>query len=241
MTMRFLTAEWRKLILINYEIDPDVLKPFIPNGTELDIYKEKCYVSLVGFIFKNTKVLGLKIPGHHTFEEVNLRFYVKRKVDNEWRRGVVFIKEIVPKAAITYIANTLYKEHYETRPMSHKCEIQSDHLLVSYAWKKGNTEQNISVKVRPQTSPIDLDTEAHFITEHFFGYTKYGDTTFEYEVQHPTWQQYSILDHKVNINFSHNYGESFGCLQGASPVSVFLAEGSKINVLGKTTLKNTEP
>ena len=118
--MSFLTAEWRKLAIANYIISPEVLKPFVPYGTELDFWQDRCYVSLIGFRFVNTRVLGIKVPFHVNFDEVNLRFYVRRKSDEGWRRGVVFIKEIVPKPAITWVANTLYKEHYETRPMRSK-------------------------------------------------------------------------------------------------------------------------
>ena len=102
--MSFLKAEWRKLILVNYEVDQKVLTPYLPAKTELDLHNGKCMVSLVGFKFVNTKMLGLKIPFHINFEEVNLRFYVKHKAGNDWKRGVVFIKEIVPKRAISIVA-----------------------------------------------------------------------------------------------------------------------------------------
>ena len=112
--MSFLKAEWRKLVLINYAVDPALLKKYLPYKTELDFWNNTCYVSLVGFLFVNTKMLGLKIPFHVNFEEVNLRFYVKHLDKGEWKRGVIFLKEIVPKAAITIVANTLYGEHYQT-------------------------------------------------------------------------------------------------------------------------------
>jgi len=98
--MSFLNAEWRKLILANYEFDEDILKKHLPYKTEIDKWNSTSYVSLVGFMFKNTKLLGIPIPFHRNFEEVNLRFYVRYKQNNEWKRGVVFIKELVPKIAI---------------------------------------------------------------------------------------------------------------------------------------------
>ena len=112
--MSFLTAEWNDLALINYEINPEILQKYVPIGTELDLWNSKCYISLIGFMFENVKVLGVKIPFHVNFEEVNLRFYVKRFEDGKWKRGTVFIKEIVPKHAVTLVANTLYKERYQT-------------------------------------------------------------------------------------------------------------------------------
>ena len=133
--MSFLKAEWRKLIMINYEVSPEILQKYVPKGTELDFFEGKCYVSVVGFMFLNTKLLGMKIPFHSNFEEVNLRFYVKREVDGEIKRGVVFVKEIVPKPALTFVANTVYKENYETLPMKHSWNILEDSLTVDYQWK----------------------------------------------------------------------------------------------------------
>ncbi|MFT4667717.1 MAG: hypothetical protein ACI9RM_001723 [Ulvibacter sp.] len=132
--MRFLKAEWRRLSVANYEIDPHILKPYLPYKTELEEWNGINYVSLVGFMFKNTKVLGMKIPSHIDFEEVNLRFYVRHKYGNEWRRGVVFIKEIVPRFAITFIANTLYNEHYQTMKMNHVWEEKGEDLITKYEW-----------------------------------------------------------------------------------------------------------
>ena len=133
--MPFLRAEWRKLALANYTIEPELLQPFVPYGTELDIWNGRCYVSLVGFMFVNTRVLGVIIPWHTNFEEVNLRFYVKRKVEGQWRRGVGFIKEIVPRHAITFVANKLYHEHYQTMPMRHIWAFNDQELLINYSWK----------------------------------------------------------------------------------------------------------
>ena len=135
--MNFLKAEWRKLAIANYEVQPSLLSKYLPSNTELDLWEGKCYVSLVGFMFENTRLLGIPIPFHRHFEEVNLRFYVRYCDNGEWKRGVVFIKEIVPKTALTFVANQLYKEHYKTMKMSHLWEQKSDHLLVKYAWKLG--------------------------------------------------------------------------------------------------------
>lgn len=76
--MSFLKAEWRRLALVNYIIDKHLLVKYLPAGTELDLRNGNCYVSLVGFMFINTRLLGLRIPFHKNFEEVNLRFCVKR-------------------------------------------------------------------------------------------------------------------------------------------------------------------
>lgn len=136
MANSFLTAEWRKLLMINYSIDSRLLKKFLPHHTEIDFWEEKCFVSLVGFMFLNTRLRGIKIPFHSNFEEVNLRFYVRYRDERGWKRGVVFIKEIVPKRALTFVANTIYKENYETMLMNHSWEVTDKNLIVEYGWKK---------------------------------------------------------------------------------------------------------
>ena len=108
--------------MLNYEVAPEALAPFVPAGTELDAWEGRHLVSMVGFMFQSTRGLGFPIPFHRNFEEVNLRFYVRRKVDGEWRRGVVFIKEIVPRFAIAWVARTFYNENYVALPMSHRLE-----------------------------------------------------------------------------------------------------------------------
>ena len=236
--MSFLTAEWNDLALINYKIDPKILEKYVPKGTELDLWNNKCFVSLIGFMFENVKVLGIKVPFHVDFEEVNLRFYVKRYENGIWKRGAVFIKEIVPKHAITIVANTLYKEHYQTMKMRNSRTENEVSKLFRYEWKKDNNWNFMSVTTTKYTIPIEIGSEAEFITEHYFGYTKYNEKkSIEYEVTHPRWKQLQVIDYEVNVNFENIYGQEFAFLQDLIPASTFLAIGSKITIEGKKTIK----
>lgn len=229
--MSFLNAEWRKLILINYEVDSSVLLPYLPPKTELDLFEGKAYVSVVGFLFVNTKMVGIKIPFHINFEEVNLRFYVKHKAKDGWRRGVVFIKEIVPKFAISTVANLIYKEHYETCKMRHKWIINDEVIDISYSWKKKGLWNSISVKANNIPTEIQPNSDLEFITEHYWGYTKINETkSFEYEVKHPIWKIYPIIEHKIDVDFGVVYGKDFDFLKRQEPASIMLAEGSEISV-----------
>jgi uncharacterized protein len=231
--MSFLKAEWRKLIMANYEIDPKLLADFVPNHTELDLWNGRCYLSLVGFKFVNTRMLGLKIPFHIHFPEVNLRFYVKHKSGNEWKRGVVFIKEIVPKPAITIVANTLYKEKYQTLRMRDEWVENNEfnELSVKYEWKYKGDWQRMSVKAFNVPQPIPKLSETEFITEHYWGYTKINDlNTYEYEVTHPTWQAYEVNQYEIKVDFGKVYGKRFCFLNKIQPTSVMFAEGSEITV-----------
>ena len=232
--MSFLKAEWRKLAIANYAIDPEILSKYLPPKTELDLWNGTCYVSLVGFMFLNTKVLGLAIPFHRNFEEVNLRFYVKYHDKGEWKRGVVFIKEIVPKAAITFVANTFYKEHYQTMKMSHEWQEDKNSRSVKYNWTLKGTEHSFSVKAALEPSVIPVGSESEFITEHYWGYSKSNDTTtIEYEVTHPRWEAYEVFEHHINVDFGAVYGEDFSILTNMEPTSVMLAEGSTTTVESK--------
>ncbi len=237
--MSFLKAEWRKLAIANYEIDASILSSYIPFGTELDLWNGRCYVSLVGFMFLNTKLLGLKIPFHINFEEVNLRFYVKRLENNEWKRGVVFIKEIVPKPALTIVANTIYDENYETMPMKHNWKVNlNQSRQVSYSWKKNSEWQTFTVIAKKEATGIEADSKTEFITEHYWGYAKVSDTlTNEYEVKHPKWLKYDVLGYKINVDFGEVYGDKFEFLNKREPISVMLAEGSEITVENKRKIE----
>ncbi|MEM9548562.1 MAG: DUF2071 domain-containing protein [Bacteroidota bacterium] len=232
--MSFLKAEWRKLAIANYIVDKNLLEKYVPAGTELDLWKGNCYISLIGFMFLNTRLLGTKIPFHTHFEEVNLRFYVKRFDGMEWKRGVVFIKEIVPKPALTFVANTVYNENYETMPMRHYWNTSTDYRTVEYQWKLNTKWNSFNVKASLDSRPIAPNSETEFITEHYWGYAKVNSSkTNEYEVTHPKWQAYHVLSYEINVDFGAVYGKEFDLLNSLNPASVMLAEGSEITVENK--------
>ncbi len=230
--MPFLTAEWRKLAIANYAVDPAVLKPFLPPRTEFDIRNGKCLVSLVGFRFVQTKLKGIPIPFHVNFEEINLRFYVTHKPDaNEIRRGVCFIREIVSKPALAFVAKSIYHEPYVTHATKHDIRISGDELTVEYKWKK--TKWN-SIKIVAENKMVEMNpgSDEEFITEHYLGYTKIADgKTSEYPVHHPRWKVYPVREFSIDVDFGNVYGNEFVFLNEQEPVSVMLAEGSGIAIL----------
>lgn len=217
--------------MVNYEVEADLLHQYIPYGTELDYFNERCFVSLVGFMFLKTKIKGFPIPFHRDFEEVNLRFYVKKIVSDEVRRGVVFIKEIVPRTLIMLAANYLYNENYESLQMKHQWKIDNGEISVSYHWKK-NTWNSISAAANPEAREMRIGSEEEFIAEHYWGYSGGKDeATIEYEVVHPRWEIYDVRDFTVEVDFESVYGEAFSFLKSTKPASVFLAEGSSVSVM----------
>ena len=223
--------------MANYVIDPKILEPYLPPKTELDLFNGVCYVSVIGFMFEKTKILGISFPFHVNFEEVNLRFYVRVKDGNGWKRGAVFIKEIVPKFAITLIANTLYREKYVTLPMRHFHNESENEINLGYHWKFKGVWNKLEATTEKESTPLIEGSKEQFIAEHYWGYAKYSDkTTFEYGVEHPSWQIHKVKSYKIECNFEKLYGEQFAFLNENPADSVFMAKGSAVSILHKKNL-----
>jgi uncharacterized protein YqjF (DUF2071 family) len=223
----FLTAHWRHLAMLNYEIDPAALRPWLPAGTELDLWDGKALVSLVGFLFLNTRVWRMAFPFHRNFEEVNLRFYVHRQAEDGWRRGVVFIKEIVPRAAIAYAARTFYHENYVCLRMSHALTANS----AEYSWRFNGRQNRIKVITQGDPRELVAGSEAEFITEHYWGYSRQPDgSTMEYKVEHPRWNVGDAVETELDCDVAGLYGGSFKETICGKPRSAFLADGSPVTV-----------
>ena len=227
----FLTAKWQNIIMANYEIDPSYLLPYLPKGVELDYFNGKSYISLVGFMFKDTSLFKIPIPFFGTFEEVNLRFYVIRKVGNSVRRGVVFINETVPNKTVAWIANKLYKEHYTSIPTKHTWEINKVDKQIEYKWLVNNHWNYLKVFANSHKQDMQSNSIEEFIFEHYYGYTKVNENhSIEYKINHPSWKINKINNYEIECNFSEFYGENFGVLNSTKPHSVMLAEGSDVSI-----------
>ena len=224
---KFLTARWEDLIMANYEVEPSLLESRIPLGTELDLHEGKCFVSLVGFMFLDTRVKEFLVPFHINFEEVNLRFYVRREIEDEVRRGVVFVKEIVPRGAIASVARIIYGEPYERWNMSNF----RDDEHVRYSWEKRGVSNTLSVARGDSLGIPEANSHGEFIIEHYWGYTKRGtERTDEYKVEHPKWELFAAEHAHVDVDFGKTYGTEFDFLNNGKPYSTLLAKGSEIAV-----------
>jgi uncharacterized protein YqjF (DUF2071 family) len=229
----FLKAKWENIIMANYEIDPELLLPFLPKGVSIDLFNDKAYVSLVGFMFKNTKLFNIPIPFFGSFEEINLRFYVKRNDGNFTKRGVVFINETIPYKIVAWIANNLYNEHYTVVPTKHQVFINNQQKHIKFEWflKKWNS---ISVDYDSHLEQIKENSFEQFIYEHYYGYTKINEhTTKQYQLKHPSWEIHNVIDYKINCDFEAMYGKSFAILSQTQPTNVFIAKGSDVSIFWK--------
>lgn len=234
----FLTAEWRKLIMAQYAVDPSTLAPWLPVGVELDLFHGECFVSLIGFLFDRVRIKGIPFPFHTRFEEVNLRFYVRvAEPDGSNRRGVVFIRELVPRMAITLVANLLYEEPYRAVRMRRKIIETETSLNVRYDWRYWGHWYTLAAEASPVRQPIVSGSIEEFITEHYWGFTKRSrGPTSQYEVEHPRWETYAVRSSTIDVDFRALYGPAFASLTAQKPASLLLAEGAPVSVRGGTRL-----
>ena len=228
----FLQAEWCDLVMLNYEMPAHVLASLVPAGVEMDRWRGTLYASVVGFLFRDTRVLGIAIPWHRTFEEVNLRFYVRREAGGEVRRGVVFVRELVPRRAIAIVARLLYNEPYRALAMRHRIESDRDGAVArEYRWRARNGWSSVSARTTGAPRSLQVGSEEEFITEHYWGYTRQRDGgTLEYQVEHPRWRVWTAAGCWFRGPAASLYGPAFGRVLSGEPRSAFVAVGSAVVV-----------
>lgn len=223
--------------MANYAVDPAVLQPLVPRGTELDTWDGTCVASVVGFQFLDTRLLGVPVPWHRHFEEVNLRFYVRREVSGELRRGVVFVREIVPRRALAWVANAVYNERYVALPMMHDDRLDRPERRLRYGWQVGGRWNQLDVTTEGDPYTAADDSEEAFVTEHYWGYTTQRDgSTLEYQVEHPRWNVWRVREAALVCDVAALYGPAFVSFVADPPRSCFVADGSDVIVRRGRTL-----
>jgi uncharacterized protein YqjF (DUF2071 family) len=230
-----LRSAWRHLALVNYAIDPQSLRDLVPRGTELDDFEGQSYVSVVGFLFLDTRILGVPLWFHQEFEEINLRFYVRRRSSEGWRRGVVFVKEIVSRPLVSIAARTLYHENYVTLPTAHDLQFEPGATpwlrSAKYSWRSRGRLQHVHVSADRAPSALVDGSLEEFITEHFWGYNTQRDgSSLEYQVEHPRWRVSQASAASLQCEVADLYGERFVKALSAPPACAFLADGSEVSV-----------
>ena len=226
----FLSAEWHDLVMLNYEVKPGILRRYVPRGVELDTFEGRAFVSLVGFQFLRTKLYGfLAVPFHANFDEVNLRFYVRRREGGEVRRGVVFVRELVPRMAIARLARLMFGEKYDSCPMWHRIERNAERIAAEYGWRWRGEEFRLSAQASGAPSRVAEGTLENFITEHYWGYSATSES-IEYRVSHDPWRVWVSTSAAFAGDGSALYGAGFGDILRRAPDSAFIADGSPVLV-----------
>jgi uncharacterized protein YqjF (DUF2071 family) len=233
MPRPFLTARWESLVMLNWDCPRELLEPLVPAGTVLDAWRGRFLVSVVGFLFLDTRLRGIPVPCHRNFEEVNLRFYVRCGMpDGTARRAVVFVRELVPRRAIAALARRAYNEPYLAVPMRHRRNLDP-HAggAAEYGWRFRGDEFRLTARVSGSAQPLDPGSEAEFVTEHYWGYTRQRDGgTLEYQVEHPPWTVWTTAEAHFEGPAVGLYGAELGDVLASPPSSAFVALGSEVAV-----------
>jgi uncharacterized protein YqjF (DUF2071 family) len=215
----FLTAEWLNVAAVTYAIEPERLGPYLPAGASIDTLEGSPRVSLVAFEFRRTRVRGLAIPGHIDFPEINLRFYVRHGGE----RGVVFIRELVPRRAIATIARLFYNEPYRRIPMACGADV-------TRVWHRFGGS-SLTVHAAPEARVPEVGSAAHWLTDHSLGVGRRRDgRTMLYTVRHPTWALREVTAVDLRVDFGALYGPEWAWLGAAEPSHRSLAVGSAVSV-----------
>jgi uncharacterized protein len=235
----FISAEWRDLVMLNYEVDPGLLRRYVPAGTTLDSFDGRTYLSLVGFRFCHTKLFGhFPVPFHADFDEVNLRFYVRRKQGSDDRRGVVFIAEVVPKRSIATTARLVYGENYICLPVRHRIETERFNKTAEYQWQVRSqwcrlSAQTVGLLTHPRVGSLE-----QFITEHYWGYSaQRTHGCIEYHVSHVPWQVWATTKAGFEGEASILYGRELATVLQRRPECAFVADGSPVTVFTGTRVQ----
>jgi hypothetical protein len=229
--------------MLSWPVEPALLAPLLPRRTELDRCAGRAFLSLVAFRFLRTRVRGLPIPLHQDFDEVNLRFYVRRDAEDGPRRGVVFVKELVPRRAIAFVARTLYGEPYHAVKMRHRLEppaptpdgtgpgAATGSGRFAFEWRFAGRWNRVEAAVRGEPDLAADDSLDAFITEHYWGYTRQRDGgTTEYRVEHPRWRVWRAEAAALDCATAELYGRDLAAPLGGPPSSALVAEGSDVAV-----------
>ena len=237
----FLTAAWRDLVMLNYEVDPAVVTPLVPAGTTLDLWQGRALVSVVGFRFLGTRVLGVSVPWHRNFDEVNLRLYVRRELEGgEIHRGVVFVREVVARPAITWLARAAYNEPYRTLPMRSAASGSVARRRLTYEWRLDGRWQRVGATTVEAPEVPPPDSEAAFVTQHHWGYARRRDGgTIEYAVEHPPWRVWRAEAPVLDADVAALYGPAFAPALAGAPASALVAEGSPVTVFRPRTVSDS--
>ncbi len=226
----FLTAVWTDLVLASYAVPDDLLLPLLPPGLSLDKRNGSAWCSLVGFDFSQMRVLGWSVPplfGICDFPEFNLRFYVR---EGE-RRGVVFVRELVPTPLIALAARLTYNEKYSLARMTSRVTQVGETRRVRHDFALNGQRHTLAVTAHGPPADPPPGSLDNWIKEQGWGFGQTrGGKLIRYRVVHPHWRTYAVQHCDLPLDFEALYGPAWHSLQSRAPDAVTLAEGSHVAI-----------
>ena len=237
----FVSAYWSDLILLSYAVPDRLLLPRIA-PFDLDYWDGQAYVSVVGFHFGKTRILGVPpgplLPNVANFAQWNLRTYVRRKVNEvgsshakQAAGGIVFLKEFVPSPMVTGLVRTLYNENYVTAPLSLTLQSEGNTLDVCYSLEVGGRKHTIAAKSVLAPSKLKAGSADEFFIERYWGSPgAYGNKVISFQIAHAPWNTYDISSCDVDADFGLLYGKDWEFLNNRKPDYAAWCDGSSVGI-----------
>ena len=226
----FLKADWRYIAIASFAIDPAVLRPLVPFGTELDSHAGRDFVSVAGFLCRDATLFGVGVPFHRNTEELGLRFYVRRKSADGWRRGVVFVRKIVSRRTVAWTSRCLHGESCTVLPMRHSIEREEANLRVEYAWRRRAAWESLKIHAAGAPRSFIKGSIEEFIAEHGWGYSARPGGCSEYRVEHPRWSFWPAIAADFKSDVASLYGPEFVESLASPSAAAFIADGSEVAI-----------
>jgi len=219
----FMKGNWEHLVIQTFTCNPEILKEYLPNDIELDLYQGKALFSMVAFTFSKVSFFGIKVPFHQEFGEINFRFYARSKIDNT--KGVVFIREFAPKPLIAFVANTIYNEPFYYKNIKKNILQSATQKKVTYKFNKNN---EISVQAHSHSKPTQKNSLQEFIVDRYIAFVKgRNNTTYQYKINHRPWQLHQIKKCKITIKVLELLPEVF---KNSEHITTYFVDGSAVTI-----------
>ena len=229
MGWALLEGQVHHAVFASFDVDPRALETLVPAGTELDTWEGRTLVSLVAFEMTDNRLLGLPLTFARSYDQINLRFYVRHRCDGEVRSGVVFLKELLPVPALVAGARLLYRENYERQPVSARVRPPEQERAgrVVYRWRRHDQLHRLAVDFAPPLALPEEGTLEHFLADRHWGYVSLADgSTREYRVDHTPWRIWPAQAARLSQATAASFGARFERWFARDPSSAFVAEGS---------------
>ena len=232
-------ARFSELVALNFSIDPAILQPLVPRGLELDFFKDETYVSLIAMMLRDVRVFGFPIHIASGFEEINLRFYVRRRVGDSYRKGACFLKDYVSGAAAAWVLGRIFKAEFGRLKLKHKnsgFDPKEENAIpeVDYQWKVDDHMNRVRVKAREKVQRMGADTKVGFILNHNNEYSCRNGKTLEYAMARPQWVVWNAAQANFTCDVRKLFGPEFEKPLSRRPASVFVTSGSEVVIYKPT-------
>ena len=218
------SVEWRKLCYVSYAVDPALLASHIPPGVSLETLDGQAIMSLIAWSANYPQVFGVPLPGALRSTEMALRYFVREGP----RRGAVTLFEDSSSPFAMLAARALFREPTRHAPMTSRVEQTGSALSCHYTIDRAGTH-SVSVRARAEARPPDRQSTAYLVVQRPYGYASSSrGELLRYDLDHPVWDTYDVIEHDVRVDFGALYGEPWSFLSTLRPLSVVLAEGSAV-------------